>query len=1159
MGRSGSRIALCWLAWVLAGTACAQQASAQQAIQFAEPVNLSLKSNVAEFDAYGRRFSLALTDNQRVLQKLSAQRREDLSSYKLLRGSLTGVPGSWVRLTDTPDGVEGAIWDGREFYAVTRYANIAPLLTTPLSAEPDQTVVYRLSDARNLLPQDFCALSDVAEAQGPTALDQYNAIVQGIDPGVYTPAVTRQIEISLIADRAFQDAESSDPTAAMLARLNIVEGIFSEQLGLLILATDVRLMTPDADPFTSTKGTTLLEQLSAYRSATTAVRSRGLAHLMTGKDLDGTTAGIAYVRTVCDRERGVSLSQRSYGTTISALIMAHELGHNLGASHDGEPGTPCASTDGGFIMASAVTGYATFSQCSLDTMQAVIAAASCVTPAQFADVTVEPAVNSVSGEGGLPFTLPFTVRSTGNVSALDAQISITLPASASAAVESATSTLGSCSVSGLTITCGLGDLAVGSSAQVEVAARGTRAAIFSAQATVTASNDRLTSNNNRHLQVTLRSGVDARLALSAGSADVAVGAPIEVFADVSSLRAMAVSNATLSVNLNQPVTSVTLSGGNCVVNASSVVCSIAEIPSGATRRLTVLAKAQTAGSLFASASVTAPGDGDLTNNNASTSGWVQAARDVELTTPVSSLDLAVGAIHEIPYSLRARGHLATGDVTLLLTLPAALVVDSLDAGGVAWTKPSSNAWRCEFGQMAPGSTRQVKLRVHASSPVQGNVLAVAAASDDGHAGNNTANVTLRIDHLVDLAVTMASGGFGVEDARLEGQVSLRANGRQTISHATLDIELHSAGRLTSAAIHGGAGCTLISDTRARCALPTLARGAQLFVDYSAEFAEPGTYDVTFVTAASGDSAPDNDRLTRVVLVRPHFDAAVSGSLAMTDLLGGQSRVKTFTVHTDRRALASAHLVAAHAPPALFVETITASTGNCRVDAELGGVCDFTDLPANSSVPVSVTYRAAEGSWLVEPVISVSTPGDVDSSNDSLAAQVETIGGTDLELRVAGSIGGSKSATLHFPVIELVNGASKALTPRLEVTLPPEVSVVDVSATEGMCYGTTTLRCDFNTLEPFARASVTLSVRSSASGSFVSKVLVTSVNDTNPANDSRDVAVEIAAVNVATTDGPGSGGGGGGGRVEWLMLAFLALLAGVRPARRHFSSGSNKTR
>src|SRR6185369_9639204 len=128
----------------------------------------------------------------------------------------------------------------------------------------------------------------------------------------------------------------------------------------------------------------------------------------------GTTAGIAYVGTVCDAQRGVSLSERSYGTTISALLMAHELGHNLGAPHDGEGA--CASVGGGFIMAPSVSGVATFSQCSIDVMHTKLASASCVSAAAYADVSLTTSATSVAADGGVPFTLPFVVRSTGTES-----------------------------------------------------------------------------------------------------------------------------------------------------------------------------------------------------------------------------------------------------------------------------------------------------------------------------------------------------------------------------------------------------------------------------------------------------------------------------------------------------------------------------------------------------------------------------------------------------------------------------------------------------------------------------------------------------------------------------------------------------------------------
>src|SRR5262245_42879223 len=139
--RATVRVSLGFLFWLAAASVSAQQ------IQFAEPVKLAVAGATAQFDAYGRRFSLTLADNERVFSKLSAQRKQQLQAYRLLRGSLDGQPGSWVRLTESPRGVEGAIWDGQDLYAVAPYREIAPYLTTPLGAAPDQTVVYRLSDA----------------------------------------------------------------------------------------------------------------------------------------------------------------------------------------------------------------------------------------------------------------------------------------------------------------------------------------------------------------------------------------------------------------------------------------------------------------------------------------------------------------------------------------------------------------------------------------------------------------------------------------------------------------------------------------------------------------------------------------------------------------------------------------------------------------------------------------------------------------------------------------------------------------------------------------------------------------------------------------------------------------------------------------------------
>jgi hypothetical protein len=172
---------------------------------------------------------------------------------------------------------------------------------------------------------------------------------------------------------------------------------------------------------------------------------------------------------------------------------------------------------------------------------------------------------------------------------------------------------------------------------------------------------------------------------------------------------------------------------------------------------------------------------------------------------------------------------------------------------------------------------------------------------------------------------------------------------------------------------------------------------------------------------------------------------------------------------------------------------------------------------------------------------VSTAGDVVSSNNSVTARVETHGTTDLELRVEPSVSGPRSNTLSFPLISVVNGADKAFGTRLEVTLPAEVTVLSVSASNATCSGTSVLRCDFTDLDAGAIATVGLTVRASANGNFVSSLKLTAANDDNPANDSRDVALAISGGDTAGVAGKRSGGG----RVEFCMLVLLASLVIAR--------------
>jgi hypothetical protein len=467
------------------------------------------------------------------------------------------------------------------------------------------------------------------------------------------------------------------------------------------------------------------------------------------------------------------------------------------------------------------------------------------------------------------------------------------------------------------------------------------------------------------------------------------------------------------------------------------------------------------------------------------------------------------------------------------------VVDGLDADGSACTHPDGTSWHCPLGAIAPGEARSVRMRLHGTAPATVTVSATAEAGDDGYAPNNSTGVQLRIDNAVDVGILMASGGSGVEDQDIQGQVSLRSGGRNPAQGATLDVELNAAGTLGAAWIHEGADCALLSATHARCALPAMARDSQVYVNYRATFAEPGTYDVNFTLNVPGDSAPQNDTLTRAVLVRPYNDIGVAGTLDLTELVTGESREQTFVVTSGRRALASAHFVAPNYLPGLKVTAIRASAGECRVDPDAGGVCDFPDLAPDSKLSVTVTWHAVAASQAQVATVSVSSPGDVVVENNQVTGSAEVLDATDLELRVDASRAGAAGAMLEFPPISVINGGERAVGTRLEISLPAQVSLISVSAANAICSGTSLLRCDFSDLDANSTSTVNISVRAVERGNYVSSLQLTSINDSNPANDQREVQLQISG--SASAAAVNSGNSGGGGSFEWLSLALLGAL------------------
>ena len=252
------------------------------------------------------------------------------------RGTIDELPGAVVSASiaggtitatiRTPDGIYG----------------VQPADTLTTTAGPGEHVVFRSEDWID------------REGVSCGAEDLMNTETRDTQASSGTIAATglKVAEVAIDADVEFFQLNGSSVDATVLdieTVMDAVEAIYERDTAITYEVTTIVIRTVEPDPYDSANNSTILcEFRNAWNDAPETNIHRDVAHLFTGKNIDGSVIGTAWLSAVCNatgstcgnappvRESlayGFSESRFTSAMTSRVALTAHEIGHNWSAPH----------------------------------------------------------------------------------------------------------------------------------------------------------------------------------------------------------------------------------------------------------------------------------------------------------------------------------------------------------------------------------------------------------------------------------------------------------------------------------------------------------------------------------------------------------------------------------------------------------------------------------------------------------------------------------------------------------------------------------------------------------------------------------------------------------------------------------------------------------